>query len=76
MAAAIGVELLTKEQYRELQKLGDFDTKTSGWVKTPSKVRQLGGGLFCDRRFDTVCLYHNGGESYYAGRGFGGSLRV
>jgi hypothetical protein len=76
MAAAMGVELLTEEQYRELQKLGDFDTKTSSWVKTPSGVRKLGGALFCDRRFDTVFVYHNGAESYYAARGFRGSLRV
>ena len=76
MAAAIGVELLTEEQYRELQKLGEFDTKTSSWVKTPSAVRKLGGALFCDRRFDTVFVYHNGAESYYAARGFRGSLRV
>ena len=76
MAAAIGVELLTEEQYRELQKLGEFDTKTSSWVKTPSYIRELGGALFCDRRFDTVFLYHNGAESYYAARGFRGSLRV
>ncbi len=76
MAAAMGIELLTEEQYRELQKLGEFDTKTSSWVKTPSNIRKLGGALFCDRRFDTVFLYHNGAESYYAGRGFRGSLRV
>jgi len=76
MAANIGVELLTEEQYRELQKLGDFDTKTSSWVKTPSNVRKLGGALFCDRRFDTVFVYHNGAESYYAARGFRGSLRI
>jgi Protein of unknown function (DUF4256) len=76
LAAAMGVELLTEEQYRELQKLGDFDTKTSSWVKTPSAIRKLGGALFCDRRFDTVFLYHNGAESYYAARGFRGSLRV
>jgi len=76
MAAAIGVELLTEEQYRELQKLGNFDTKTSSWVKTPSNIRKLGGALFCDRRFDTVFVYHNGAESYYAARGFRGSLRV
>ena len=76
MAAAMGIELLTEEQYRELQRLGNFDTKTSSWVKTPSAVRKLGGALFCDRRFDTVFLYHNGAESYYAARGFRGSLRV
>jgi Protein of unknown function (DUF4256) len=76
MAAAMGIELLTEEQYRELQKLGDFDTKTSSWVKTPSAIRKLGGALFCDRRFDTVFVYHNGAESYYAARGFRGSLRV
>jgi hypothetical protein len=76
MAAAMGVELLTEEQYRELQKLGDFDTKTSSWVKTPSHIRELGGALFCDRRFDTVFVYHNGAESYYAARAFRGSLRV
>ena len=76
MAAAMGVELLTEEQYRELQKLGDFDTKTSGWVKTPSDIRKLGGALFCDRRYDTVFVYHNGAESYYAARAFRGSLRV
>jgi hypothetical protein len=76
MAAAIGVELLTEEQYRELQKLGEFDMKTSSWVKTPSAVRKLGGALFCDRRFSTVFLYHNGAESYYAARGFRGWLKV
>ncbi|HWW15212.1 MAG TPA: DUF4256 domain-containing protein [Candidatus Dormibacteraeota bacterium] len=76
MAAAMGVELLTEEQYRGLQKLGEFDTKTSSWVKTPSAVRKLGGALFCDRRFDTVFVYHNGAESYYAGRAFRGWLRV
>jgi len=75
-AAAMGIELLTEEQYRELQKLGNFDTKTSSWVKTPSEVRKLGGALFCDRRFNTVFVYHNGAESYYAGRAFRGSLRV
>jgi len=74
--AAMGIELLTEEQYRELQKLGNFDTKTSSWVKTPSALRKLGGALFCDRRFNTVFVYHNGAESYYAARGFRGSLRV
>src|SRR5437868_11223939 len=76
MAGAMGIELLTEEQYRELQKLGEFDTKTSSWVKTPSAIRKLGGALFCDRRFETVFVYHNGAESYYAARGFRGSLRV
>ncbi len=76
MAAAIGVELLTEEQYRELQKLGEFDTKTSSWVKTPAAIRKLGGALFCDRRYDTVFVYHNGAESYYAARGFRGWLTV
>ncbi|MBU1096438.1 MAG: DUF4256 domain-containing protein [Bacteroidetes bacterium] len=76
IAADIGVELLTEEQYRELQKLGSFDLKTSSWVKTPAKIRNLGGAVFCDRRYDTVFLYHNGAESYYAARGFRGSLRV
>jgi hypothetical protein len=76
MAAAIGIELLTEEQYRELQRLGEFDTKTSSWVETPSAIRRLGGALFCDRRYDTVFVYHNGAESYYAARGFRGSLRV
>jgi hypothetical protein len=76
VATAIGVELLTEEQYRELQKLGNFDTKTSSWVKTPSNIRKLGGAFFCDRRYDTVFVYHNGAESYYAARGFRGSLRV
>jgi hypothetical protein len=76
MAAVIGIELLTEEQYRELQKLGNFDTKTSSWVQTPSDIRKLGGAVFCDRRYNTVFLYHNGAESYYAARGFRGSLRV
>jgi hypothetical protein len=76
MAVAMGVELLTEEQYRGLQKLGNFDTKTSSWVKTPSPIRKLGGALFCDRRYDTVFVYHNGAESYYAARAFRGSLRV
>jgi hypothetical protein len=76
MAAAMGIELLTEEQYRELQKLGNFDTKTSSWVKTPTEIRKHGGAIFCDRRYDTVFVYHNGAESYYAARGFRGSLRV
>jgi len=76
MAAAIGIELLTEEQYRELQKLGVFDTKTSSWVKTPPDIRKLGGALFCDRRYNTVFVYHNGAESYYAARAFRGSLRL
>ena len=76
VAAAMGVELLTEEQYRDLQKLGEFDTKTSSWVKTPAEIRKLGGALFCDRRYDTVFLYHNGADSYYAARGFRGLLRV
>jgi hypothetical protein len=76
MATAMGIEFLTQEQYRELQRLGNFDTKTSSWVRTPSNIRKLGGALFCDRRFDTVFVYHNGAESYYGARGFRGSLRV
>jgi hypothetical protein len=76
MAAFMGIELLTEEQYRELQKSGSFDTKTSSWVKTPSEIRILGGALFCDRRYNHVFVYHNGAESYYAARGFRGSLRV
>jgi Protein of unknown function (DUF4256) len=72
----MGTELLTEQQYRELQKLGNFDTKTSSLVKTPSEIRKRGGALFCDRRYDTVFLYHNGGESYYAARAFRVSLRV
>lgn len=76
MAADMGIEILTEEEYRELQKLGNFDTKTSSWVKTPPNIRKLGGAVFCDRRYDTVFLYHNGAESYYGVRGFRGSLRV
>jgi len=76
MASAIGIEILTEEQFQELQKLGDFDTKTSSWLKTPAEMRKLGGALFGDRRFDRVFLYHNGAESYYAARGFRGWLRV
>ena len=76
MAAAMGVELLTEDQYRELQKLGNFDLKTSSWVSTPAAIRKLGGALFCDRRYDHVFLYHNGAQSYYAVRGFRGSLKV
>ncbi len=76
MAAAMGIELLSEEQYRELQKLGNFDTKTSSWIQTPADIRKLGGALFCDRRYDHVFVYHNGAESYYAARAFRGSLRV
>ena len=76
MAAAMGIDLLTEEQYRDLQKLGNFDTKTSSWVKTPAEIRKLGGALFCDRRYNHVFVYHNGADSYYAVRGFRGSLRV
>src|SRR6478736_6274210 len=76
VASAMGVELLSEEEYRALQKLGNFDTKTSSWVQTPSAIRKLGGALFCDRRYNTVFVYHNGAESYYAARGFRGSLRV
>lgn len=76
MAADMGIELLTEAQYRELQQLGNFDTKTSSWIITPASIRKLGGALFCDRRYNTVFLYHNGAESYYAARGFRGSLRV
>jgi hypothetical protein len=76
MALAMGVELLTEEQYRELQTLGEFDTTTSSWVATPTAIRKLGGALFCDRRYGTVFLYHNGAESYYAARGFRGALKV
>jgi hypothetical protein len=76
MAAAMGIELLSEEQYRALQSLGNFDTKTSSWVKTPAEIRKLGGALFCDRRYDHVFVYHNGADSYYGARGFRGSLRV
>ena len=76
MAAEMGIEILTEEQYRELQELGNFDMKTSSWVKTPDAIRKLGGAVFCDRRYNQVFLYHNGAESYYAARGFRGSLRV
>ena len=75
-AAAMGIELLTEEQYRELQALGEFDEKTSSWVKTPADMRELGGALFCDRRYGQVFTYHNGAQSYYAARAFRGSLRV
>lgn len=76
MAATMGIELLSEAEYRELQQLGNFDTKTSSWVKTPSEIRKLGGAIFCDRRYDHVFVYHNGAESYYGVRGFRGSLRV
>jgi len=76
VAAAMGVELLTEDEYRRLQQLGEFDTTTSSWVRTPPRIRALGGALFCDRRYDTVFVYHNGAESYYAARGFRASLRV
>ena len=76
MAAAMGIELLTEEQYQALQQLGNFDTKTSSWIITPSEIRRLGGALFCDRRYDHVFVYHNGAESYYGARAFRGSLRI
>ena len=76
MAADMGIEILTEEQYRELQQLGNFDLKTSSWVRTPPEIRKLGGAVFCDRRYNHIFLYHNGAESYYAARGFRGSLRV
>ena len=76
MAAMIGIEILTEQQYRELQELGDFDKKTSSWIATPAKIRKLGGALYCDRRYDQIFVYHNGAESYYANRGFRGRLEV
>ena len=76
MAATMGIEVLTEEQYRELQKLGEFDTKTSSWIQTPAAIRELGGALFCDRRYNHIFVYHNGAESYYAARAFRGALRV
>ena len=76
MVASMGIKILTEEEYRELQELGEFDTKTSSWVQTPDAIRERGGALFCDRRYDHVFVYHNGAESYYAARGFRGSLRV
>ena len=76
MAEAMGIKILTEEQYRELQQMGKFDTKTSSWIITPDNIRKLGGAIFCDRRYDTVFVYHNGAESYYAARGFRGALRV
>lgn len=76
MAANMGIEILTEEQYRKLQQLGSFDTKTSSWIQTPAEIRQLGGALFCDRRYNTVFVYHNGAESYYAARGFRGTFKV
>jgi hypothetical protein len=76
MADAMGIELLAEKEYRALQLLGEFDTKTSSWIRTPTEIRKLGGALFCDRRYDTVFVYHNGAQSYYAARGFRGSIRV
>jgi hypothetical protein len=76
MAADMGIDILTEDEYRDLQKLGQFDTKTSSWIKTPADIRKLGGAIFCDRRYNTVFVYHNGAESYYAARGFRGVLRV
>lgn len=76
LASAMGIELLTEEEYRDLQKLGEFDLKTSSWIKTPVEIRKLGGALFCDRRYNHVFVYHNGAESYYAARGFRGSIRI
>ena len=76
MAAAMGIELLTEEQYRELQRLGNFDTKTSSWLQTPAEIRKLGGALFADRRYNHVFVYHNGAQSYYGARGFRGELKI
>ena len=76
MAELIGIELLDEQQYRNLQKLGSFDLKSSSWIKTPDEIRKLGGAVFCDRRYNTVFVYHNGAESYYAARGFRGSLKI
>ncbi len=76
MADEIGIDILTEQEYRELQESGNFDTKTSSWVKTPTSIRKLGGAIFCDKRYNTVFVYHNGAESYYAGRGFRGALRI
>jgi hypothetical protein len=76
MADAMGIEILTEDEYRELQKLGEYDTKSSSWIRTPERIRKLGGAIFCDRRYDTVFVYHNGAESYYGARGFRGSLRA
>jgi len=76
LASSMGIEILSESEYRELQKLGEFDLKTSSWIKTPSEIRELGGALFCDRRYDTVFVYHNGAESYYAARGFRGILKI
>ena len=76
MAEAMGIKILTEEQYRELQQMEKLDTKTSSWIVTPANIRKLGGAIFCDRRYDTVFVYHNGAESYYAARGFRGALRV
>lgn len=76
MADDMGIDILTEDEYRQLQQLGNFDTKTSSWIKTPAAIRKLGGAVFCDKRYDTVFLYHNGAESYYAARGFRGSLKV
>ena len=76
MAAAMGIDILTEQQYRELQQLGEFDKKTSTWINTPKEIRKLGGSLFCDRRYNQVFVYHNGAESYYAARGFRGMLKV